>query len=222
MLSAAAAPLIVRHSVSDQVLTELRRRIVQGVLPEHSTLPESQCAEIFGVSRVPVREALIQLERDGLLRADVRGKTVIRAFGAQDHLEISSVRLELEGLAARLAATARTAKDIFILQQNIEAFDAATSPEELARLDVEFHQLLCAAAHQEWLAVAWQAIRWPFEAILVRNFRNYVEATSIADSKASTADHGRILDAIVSQDAALAETLLRQHISRWGEWTPAA
>lgn len=47
MLSAAAAPLIVRHGVSDQALTELRRRIVQGVLPEHSTLPESQCAEIF-------------------------------------------------------------------------------------------------------------------------------------------------------------------------------
>ncbi len=221
MLS-SSAPLIVRHSVSDQVLAELRRRILHGVFPEHSTLPESQCAESLGVSRVPVREALIQLERDGLLAADVRGKTVVRAFGAQDHSEISSVRLELEGLAARLAATVRTAKDIFILHQNIEAFDAATSPEELARLDVEFHQRLCASAHQEWLAVAWEAIRWPFEAILVRNFRNYVEATSIADSKASTADHGRILDAMVSQDAALAETLLRQHISRWGEWTPSA
>jgi len=222
MLSTAAAPLIVRHSVSDQVLAELRRRIVHGVFPEHFSLPELQCAENLGVSRVPVREALIQLKRDGLLVADARGKTVVRAFGAHDHLEISSVRLELEGLAARLAATARTAKDIFILHRNIEAFDAATSPEELARLDVEFHQLLCATAHQKWLAVAWQAIRWPFEAILVRNFRNYVEATSIADSKASTGDHGRILDAIVSQDAALAETLLRQHIHRWGEWTPSA
>lgn len=215
-------PAIVRHSVSDQVLAELRRQIVHGEIPDATPIPEAQFAQSLGVSRVPVREALLRLERDGLLVTNNRGKSVVRTFTTHDYREIPGVRLELEGLAARLATTARTPADLLLLQQNIGAFAAATTPEELAHLDVEFHHLLCAAAHHTWLQAAWQAIRWPFEAILVRNFRQYVQATSLRESKGSTADHSRIVEAIARQDATTSETLLRQHISRWEEWTPTA
>lgn len=215
-------PVIVRHSVTEQVLAELRRRIVHGEIPEAAPIPEAQYAQTLGVSRVPVREAVMQLERDGLLVTNSRGKSVVRALSSQDYQEMPGVRLELEGFAARLAASARTPEDLTLLEQNIEAFAAATSPEELAHLDVEFHRLLCAAAHHHWLQTTWQTIRWPFEAILVRNFRQYVDATSLGDSKTSTADHSQILEAVRRQDATAAELLLRQHISRWEEWTPSA
>ncbi|MEI6712314.1 MAG: GntR family transcriptional regulator [Verrucomicrobiota bacterium] len=212
---------IIRHSVSDQVLDQLRRKLVRSEFPENSFIPESQYAQSIGVSRVPVREALMQLERDGLLTqttSGTRGKSVVRAFTTNDVQQISAVRRELEGLAARIAASSATKDDLTQLQLNIEAFDAASSVEELAHLDVQFHELICLSAHQPWLHHAWQTIRWPFETILVRGFRNYVHETSLDDSKTATPDHTRILEAIRQHDAVTAETLLRQHISRWEEW----
>jgi DNA-binding GntR family transcriptional regulator len=108
------------------------------------------------------------------------------------------------------------------MRQNIDAFEAATSPEELARLDVQFHELLCAAAHQPWIKAAWTPLRAAFEVLLVRSFRAYVAATSLPESKASTADHSRIVDAIESADANGASRLLRQHIQRWEEWNASS
>lgn len=219
--SRPASVPIIRHSVSDQVLDQLRRKLVLSEFPENSFIPESQYAQSIGVSRVPVREALMQLERDGLLTqttSGTRGKSVVRPFTANDVQQISAVRRELEGLAARLAASSATEDELSQLQRNIEAFDSASSVEELAHLDVEFHELICLAAHQPWLHHAWQTIRWPFETILVRGFRNYAQETSLADSKTATPDHTRIVEAIRQHDALTAETLLRQHISRWEEW----
>ena len=80
--------------------------------------------------------------------------------------------------------------------------------------------MLCEASRHQWLLAVWNNLRWPFEAILVNGFRKYVSATSLPESKSSTADHGRIVDALERGNGAEAETLLRQHILRWCEWTP--
>jgi DNA-binding GntR family transcriptional regulator len=216
----APPQLIVRHSVSEQVLSELRRRIVRGECPAGVAISEAQYAQSLGVSRVPVREAIMQIERDGLVFSDARGRSIVRAFTEVDHQQVWSVRRELEGLAVRLAAEARTASDLDNFRMNIEAFSRASTPEELAALDVEFHQMLCEASRHQWLLSVWNNLRWPFEAILVNGFRKYVKATSLAESKSSTADHGRIVDALERGNGAEAETLLKQHILRWCEWTP--
>jgi len=216
----APPQLIVRHSVSDQVLAELRRRIVHGECPASVAISEAQYAQSLGVSRVPVREAIMQIERDGLLFSDARGRSIVRGFTEEDHQQVWSVRLELEGLAVRLAAEVRTASDVEKLRMNIASFGEASTPEELALLDVEFHQMLCEISRHRWLLSVWNNLRWPFESILVNGFRKYVKATSLAESKSSTADHGRIVDALEWRNGAEAETLLRQHILRWCEWTP--
>jgi len=210
---------IHRFSVSDQVLAELRRQIVHRQIPEGAPVPEAQCALSLGVSRVPVREALMQLERDGLISTSPTGKSITRVFSPSDCHEISLIRKELEGLAARHAASTRTPQDLERLRHNIEAFTTASSPEELAQLDVEFHELLCSTARHPWLLNAWQTIRWPFHSILVRGFRAYVQETSLEESKISTADHSRIVEALADQNSTSAETLIRQHISRWEEWS---
>jgi len=162
----------------------------------------------------------MQIERDGLVFSDARGRSIVRGFTKKDHQEVWSVRQELEGLAVRLAAEARTAADLENLRMNIVAFGESSTPEELALLDVEFHQMLCKASGHQWLLAVWNNLRWPFESILVNGFRKYVKATSLAESKSSTADHGRIVDALERRNGAEAETLLRQHILRWCEWTP--
>ena len=213
---------VLQPTLSSQVLHELRRQILHGQLPPLAPLRETQLAAALGVSRVPVREALLHLQRDGLVLQTASGALAPRAFVPSDPQQIADTRRQIEGRAASLAATEHTAADLAALQNNIAAFDAATSPEELARLDVEFHALLCEAAHQPWLVTAWSALRWPFHALLVRGFQKYVQATSLGDSKASTADHSRIVDAIRNRQAGDAETLIRQHIARWEEWLVAA
>ena len=207
--------------LSQQVLDHLRKQIVLAELPPHSPIPEAQYAASMGVSRVPVREALMQVQRDGLvypIYAGFRAQCMVRSFTPDDALQISRIRREIEGLAARTAAVSATDQDIEGMEENIAAFNAASSPEELAHLDVEFHKLLCVAAHQEWILSTWEMIRWPFEAILVNGFRAYVKATSLAESKISTDDHKRILAAIRAREPWEAELLLRQHILRWEEW----
>ena len=212
---------VLQPTLASQVLHELRRQILHGALPPLAPLREAQLAAALGVSRVPVREALLHLQRDGLVLPSPGGALAPRAFTPSDPQQIADARRQLEGRAASLAAAERTAADLEALRANIAAFDSATSPEELARLDVEFHALLCEAAHQPWLTAAWNALRWPFHALLIRGFQKYVHATSLNDSKSSTADHSRILNAIRNRQAATAETLLRQHIARWEEWLAA-
>ncbi|MEK0445859.1 MAG: hypothetical protein RLZZ399_1180 [Verrucomicrobiota bacterium] len=212
---------ISRLTVAEQVLAEIRRRILHGEIPEQLPLPETPFAESLGVSRVPVREALLALEHEGLLQPGPRNTLRVRPLTATDWRQITGVRLRLEPLAAELAAASPAPNAIREMRQNIAAFDAAESPEELAQLDVQFHALLCAAAQQPWLQAAWTPLRSPFEALLVRSFRAYVAATSLPESKTSTADHSRIVDAIESGNAPLAARLVSQHIQRWEEWNAA-
>ena len=208
-------------ALSQQVLDHLRKQLVLAELPPDSPIPEAQYAASMGVSRVPVREALMQVQRDGLvypIYAGFRAQCMVRSFTHEDALQISSIRQEIEGLAVRTAAVSATDEDIAGMEENIAAFKAASTAEALAHLDVEFHKRLCSAAHQEWILSTWEIISWPFEAILVNGFRAYVKETSLAESKISTDDHSRIVEAIRARDPLEAERLLRQHILRWEEW----
>jgi DNA-binding GntR family transcriptional regulator len=214
----AATFEISRLTVAAQVLAEIRRRIIHGEFPDQLPLPEAPIAESLRVSRVPVREALTTLKHEGLLVPGPRNTLMVRPFTHADWQEITAVRLQLEPLAVELAAAVASPSSIDEMRQNIAAFNAATSAEELAALDTQFHELLCTAAEQPWLSAAWRPLRSPFEALLVRGFRAYVAATSLPESKASTADHTGIVDAIEAGDATTAHRLLRQHINRWQEW----
>jgi DNA-binding GntR family transcriptional regulator len=208
-----------RLNLTEQVLSELRRRLLHGEIAPGLPLLESRLAQALGVSRVPVREALIALEHEGLLLPGPRNTLVARPLDETDWRQITAVRLQLEPLAAQSAAQRHAPADLAAMRQNIAEFQQASSPEDLARLDVEFHALLCRCARQPWLNAAWQTLRAPFEALLVRNFREYVAATSLAHSKASTADHTGIVDALESADPDTAARLLIQHINRWQEWS---
>jgi DNA-binding GntR family transcriptional regulator len=215
-----AAPLIVRHSVSEQVLSEMRKRIINGDLPAGNLLTESFCANLLSVSRVPVREAMMALEKEGLIERDGRGRTVVRRYTLHDYQEILSLRQELESMGARLAATHRSEEHLAALEENIESFSRAENAEELARIDVDFHRLLIFSSGHQWLLRAWNTICSPYQWLLTRNFRAYIRATSLNESKISTEDHRRILEAIRQNKPIEAELLMQQHISRWTEWTP--
>src|SRR5882757_10242800 len=94
----------LRRNLAEEVTAKLRRAIVSGQIKPGTPLAEPVLAQRFGASRAPIREALIALERDGLVEFNERSRTRVRPLTVVDFQEICSMRMALEGLAARLAA----------------------------------------------------------------------------------------------------------------------
>ena len=92
---------------SDQAFTSLRSRILDGHLEPGSLLAEVAVARELGVSRVPVREALFALERDGLVEFSETGRAYVKEFSPHDFEELYVLRLALEPVAALIRPSGR-------------------------------------------------------------------------------------------------------------------
>src|SRR5262249_13872349 len=112
MADAALRPIRRNTSLTWEVIDRLSKAILSGELAEGSALPEALTATKLGVSRVPVREALVELERQGLVEFDENGRATVRAFTKEDVQEILSLRAALQRMAAALAAAKLTDADL--------------------------------------------------------------------------------------------------------------
>src|ERR1043165_7675454 len=112
MADAALRPLRRNTSLTWEVIDRLSKAILSGELAEGTSLPEALAATKLGVSRVPVREALVELERQGLVEFDENGRASVRAFTKDDVQEILSLRCALQRMAAGLAAAKMTDADL--------------------------------------------------------------------------------------------------------------
>jgi len=99
-------PLEERESIEDRVAHSLRALIVAGQLPEGTQLVQRHLAARLGVSQTPVRASLGRLEREGFVAVGATGRAFVSRLTREDFEEIYAARLGLEGLAARLGATA--------------------------------------------------------------------------------------------------------------------
>ncbi|QWF77134.1 GntR family transcriptional regulator [Amycolatopsis sp. CA-230715] len=145
-MGSAEQPLAAtRHRVID----ELRERIVGGELKPGDRLVERELAEAFGVSRVPVREAIRSLESEGFVVVTSPRRVVVRQLDRTDVEELFDVREALEGLAAGLAATRASRADLKRLERLLA--DAARATEagrarRIAQLNTRFHDEIVAIA----------------------------------------------------------------------------
>jgi DNA-binding GntR family transcriptional regulator len=106
-----------RESVEQRVAQTLRALIVTGQLPEGTPLVHRDLAQRLGVSPTPVRVALTQLEREGLVEVGPNGRASVSRVSRQDFEEIYAARSGLEGLAARVGAVALTDGDIAAMRR---------------------------------------------------------------------------------------------------------
>ena len=209
---------IVRQTLADHVADKLRRAIITGEIAEGAMVGEVQLATQLGVSRVPVREALIELEHDGILLFDKRGRAWVKHFTKADYAEVISLRLTLESMSVRLAAEHITADDIAALQANILAMSEETDAIEFSRLDMEFHDLIMRAANHQRLYACWETMRSQFTVLLAREQKTFPEASMEAARTSTTNVHKSILSALKRHDADKAERTMQRHISSWREW----
>jgi DNA-binding GntR family transcriptional regulator len=200
-----------KRSLADDVVDRLRDAILHGSFKPGEPLREEQLAAMLDVSRGPVREALVQLEREGLvLVRRHRGATVAR-LSRGDLEEVYSLRLALERLATQRAVQLATEQDFKAMEEVLEAFDIVLSrrpsEKEVAELDVRFHDLIYRAARHQRLYESWANLRSQIYIFLLsRNVanRDFREITVKA--------HAELLETLRSRDEARAVLAIEDHL----------
>ncbi|MCC9074992.1 GntR family transcriptional regulator [Litorilinea aerophila] len=152
-----------RNSLTGQATDLLREQIIGGRIPPGTKLIEREVAELLGISRMPAREALMNLEREGLVVAKNSGRYVIQP--TQTDIEhLYQVRLLLECLAVELAASHATPEFCRALQANLQQMRDAIARNDRAayvRSDLEAHQLIWAQAGNPHLQKMLHSITGP-------------------------------------------------------------
>jgi DNA-binding GntR family transcriptional regulator len=207
----------VMKSLPEMVHDYLREGILSGSLLPAESIRQDDVANRLGVSRAPVREALNQLEREGLVVLRPRRGYVVASLDGAEIEEIFQIRMLLEEYAARLAAERRTPQHIAALKGVVQAMKKIDSctPENLARmstLDGEFHATMFGATRQPRLVQ------------IIRNLRDVVEhyvrvyahtATfSARHLRDMQSEHQQIFVAFEAGDAEKAARVSRIHCQR--------
>ena len=136
-------------SIQSRVIAEMRERIISGELDPGTSLSEVALAEAFKVSRTPVREALKQLQTEGLVEVRPRVGTFVTTPSRREITDLFQLKEVLEGAAARFLAQRGRCAELDELHRNLVEADAAVAAgqkERYAELVHEFHDLLIAGA----------------------------------------------------------------------------
>ncbi len=151
--STGNTPRLERSSLKVQSTDLLRMQIVSGRIPQGTRISEQEMAELLGVSRMPVREALVDLEHEGLIVSKANGRYVIQ-LERDDIRNLFQVRMALEHLAVSQATQQRTARDNDALEANLRRLHQAVARNDSAAYtasDLEAHQLIWQQAHNPYL-----------------------------------------------------------------------
>jgi DNA-binding GntR family transcriptional regulator len=218
--SAATPTPAKRRNLAREVLLALRAEIISGKLQPGEPLAEPALAKQFGSSRAPVREALIELEREGLVQFEATGRTKVRTLSEQDFEEIRDARIALETMAARQACARWTPKDTAFLETNIAQQDKASTLAELSRLDIDLHEYVMRLGGNKRLLMLWQSIRWQFEMCLASTHR-LQQKLSFKPRQITVGAHRRLLAALTSGDPDAAAEKMGLHIASSMEWAPS-
>lgn len=198
--------------VREGVYQHLRRAVLDGEFTPGERLGEVELGQQLGVSRTPIREALMRLTQDGLLVAEANKGVRVRTLSAEEARDTYTVREELDGLAAALAAAQHTPADARALRAALGALNAVQGEDyrEQTRLDLAFHRAITQAAHNAALTDLARDLEQRV-ALIKHRTRTYNARPETAEQ------HGAILDAVLRRDADAARAAARQHVRTFGE-----
>ena len=198
-----------RYSLRGMVFHRLRDDILSGKYKYGEELKEIALGEELGVSRTPVREALRQLELEGLVSIVPNRGAYVTAITGKDIADIYAIRGLLEGLCAGWAVENIRPEELEAMEENIyiSGFHAKKQhAKQLTELDDDFHDILYRACRSKML-----------EHVL-REFHEYVKRIrreNLSDSQRgmeAVQEHGRIMEAIREKDADRAQQLAALHM----------
>ena len=198
------------RSLRIRVFNAIENAILDGEYKDGDSLNELRLSKELGISRTPVREALMQLELEGLVRRVPNKGAVVVGVTEKDIHDIYEIRIRIEGLAARLCAENITEEELLALEQIVdlqEFYLLKNDTEQIWKLDGDFHKIIYDASRSRPLRFT------------LSNFHNYIKkARDISvqtegRAEKTVAEHRAILDAIKAHNSELAEQLTAKHIS---------
>jgi DNA-binding GntR family transcriptional regulator len=196
-----------RRGLADEVADRVRDAVFSGAYPLGAQLREVELSEALGVSRGPVREALLRLEREGLVRSEWHRGATVTSLSPQDVAELDSLRDALEQLAVRLVVSRASDDDLAAIEEAARRMGRADDEHEMARRDIAFHDTVYAATGHRRLIEAWQAIRSQVHLFLVT--RVGISTDGYLDSIPD--EHRELAAALRARDAEGALDLFATH-----------
>lgn len=198
--------IIARTPLRDEVYRQLFDRIARGDFPSGSRVRDTQMASQLGVSRTPVREALLRLAREGVVDADMGRGFSIRALDATEMRETGAILSSLEGLALELSGEISVDRLAELGAIDRELAGVRGDPDRCIDLDEHWHRsLLQGCPNQRLLSMIstlWQVPR--------RYMRAYLRDAGRVSL--STQHHARIIEALRRSDR---ETAVRRFSHHW-------
>ncbi|MPY85220.1 MAG: FCD domain-containing protein [Actinophytocola sp.] len=207
----AATGMQAGRGAKARVLDQLRDAIIRGEHRPGTSLSEGALAEAYGTSRTPIREAIQQLQSEGLVEVVPRVGTFVRQPSRRELTELFQLKAVLEGLGAQLLAQRGLVAETELLQANLadsERAVAAGDAERYAQLVHDFHGLIIQGADNHMLAAQYDNLmhKLAYHRIVVNTLRHPGRL------EVSLAEHRNVLDRIVGKDAFGAEFAMRDHV----------
>ena len=197
---------LVHHTIREQIATHLRREVLSGQLAEGEPLREQKLAERFGVSRGPIRDALLQLTKEGLLVArQNRGVWVRQRPHEAIRPLVVELRRQVESFALERIFEQIGPDDLLFWEENLEHFRNACKQGDMAAIvehDMAFHRSMVEKVEDEGLLAIWLPI-------VTHMMLPYSRHQSLMESYG---EHRGIVEAIEAEDMPTAERRLKENI----------
>jgi DNA-binding GntR family transcriptional regulator len=196
-------------SLRARVFIKIENDILNGKYKPGESLTESKIASELKVSRTPVREAITQLELEGLVVYIPNKGAIVKGLSIEDIRDIYEIRIKIEGIAAKRAASNITASQLKELKEVVEFEKFYTNKgdtEQVLKLDTKFHEIIFRASGSRLLDHT------------LKNFHHYIQRArnlSLKDNeraKKALSEHMAIMKAIEKGDREKADTLMKEHI----------
>jgi DNA-binding GntR family transcriptional regulator len=198
-----------RQTLAGMTLDSLRDRILHGRFPEGEPLRQDAIAEELGVSRIPVREALRQLESEGLVTFHPHRGAVVSTLSLEEITELFELRAEIESDLLRRAVPRMTTEDDARAKEILGAYESALEAGEVSlwgELNWQFHSALYAPSKRQYTLNILSKLHQHADRYLRMQL-----ALTHGESRART-EHRAIATAVRKRDVRKAAQLMRDHI----------
>ncbi len=186
----------------------IREAILSGEYQPGDRIPEEEISQKLGVSRTPVREAIVILQQENLLEIRPRYGVFVRTFSNEELIDLLRVTSVTHGLSAYLAAQRITDRQLSSLRKVLAEYNQVSDPDwKLFRnMDRKFHSIIIKVANSPILTGIWE--NQNSQIILSR----FYPLTFPERAKRSLAEHREIAECLARRDPESAEKLMRKHI----------
>ncbi|MEM0092626.1 MAG: GntR family transcriptional regulator [Saccharolobus sp.] len=193
-------------SLSQLAYESILNYIVTGKYKPGSTLKEEELASILKISRTPIREALVRLEKEGVIIKNGKSYTVV-PLSENDILQLYEVRIALESEAAKLAALRANEDDIYNMLKIFSNIKNETSsdPLILANLNGNLHRAIAEASHNKYLIEILDNIRIKLKIVRVTLFISFQRRDE------ELKEHQDVIIAIKDRDPERAYNMMKRH-----------